>query len=88
MTTVDVVADAGPRSAGCSAKSDPGLLGLLGQALLLNGAAYTTVHDDRTPFRRGFLALLLVLGLVALARLIGLGLGLLAAPCSSAPCSR
>ncbi len=79
MTTVDVVADAG-QDQPVAAQARPGLLGLLGQALLLNGAAYTAVRDDRTPFRRGFLALLLVLGLVALARLIGLGLGLLAAP--------
>lgn len=57
-----------------------GLLRLLGQALLLDGAGYAAVRGDRTPLRRGFAALLVVLGLVGLARLIGLGLGLLAAP--------
>ena len=77
MTTTDVMIEAGQEQ---PAAARPGLFGLLGQALLLNGAAYTAVRDDRTPFRRGLLALLLVLGLVALARLIGLGLGLLAAP--------
>ena len=58
----------------------PGLLRMLGQVLLLDGAGYAAVREDRTPLRRGFAALLLVLGLVGLARLIGLGLGLLAAP--------
>ena len=77
MTTTDVMIEEVQEQ---PAVARPGLFGLLGQALLLNGAAYTAVRDDRTPFRRGFLALLLVLGLVALARLIGLGLGLLAAP--------
>jgi hypothetical protein len=62
------------------AAQHPGSLRLLGQALLLNPAAYAAVRDDRSPFRRGFLALLTVLGIVALTRLIGLGLGLLAAP--------
>lgn len=58
----------------------PSILGLLGQALFLNGAAYAAIREHRSPFRRGFLALLAVLGIVALARLIGLGLGLLVAP--------
>jgi len=62
------------------AAQHPGSLRLLGQALLLNPAAYAAVRDDRSPFRRGFVALLAVLGIVALARLVGLGLGLLAAP--------
>ena len=79
MMTVDVVADAG-QDQQVATQARQGLFGLLGQALLLDGAAYTAVRDDRTPFRRGLLALLLILGLVALARLIGLGLGLLAAP--------
>ena len=57
-----------------------GILRLLVQALFLNGAAYAAIRDDRAPWRRGLLTLLVVLGLVALARLIGLGLGLLAAP--------
>ena len=62
------------------AQPSPSVLSLLGQALFLNGAAYAAIRDHRSPFRRGFLALLAILGIVALARLIGLGLGLLVAP--------
>lgn len=56
------------------------ILTLLVQALLLNGAAYGAVRNDRSPFRRGLLVLLAILGIVGLARLVGLGLGLLTAP--------
>lgn len=56
------------------------ILGLLGQALLLNPVAYVAIREHRVPFRRGLLILLTVLGIVGVARLVGLGLGLLAAP--------
>lgn len=62
------------------AQPSPSILSLLSQALFLNGAAYAAIRDNRSPFRRGFLTLLAILGIVALARLIGLGLGLLVAP--------
>lgn len=58
----------------------PAILTSLTQALFLDGAAYSALRDHRSPFRRGFVTLLAILGIVALARLIGLGLGLLAAP--------
>ena len=79
MTTLDVTVDSAADQP-AAAEPQPGLFGLLGQALFLNEKAYAAVSADRSPFTRGAQVLLTILGVVALARLVGLGLGLLAAP--------
>ncbi len=55
-------------------------LPLIREALLLNEGAYEVVVHDRAPMKRGFVILLIILGIVSLAQLIGLGLGLLTTP--------
>jgi hypothetical protein len=50
------------------------------QALLLNDQAYAAVRDAVRPLRRGFVAMLVVWGIVLVARLIGVGLGYLTSP--------
>lgn len=49
-------------------------------ALLLDPTAFDEIRDDRHPGRRGFYALLLIIAIVVVARLIGLGLGLVSSP--------
>lgn len=55
-------------------------LPLIREALLLNERAYEVVAHDRSPMKRGFVILLIILGIVSLAQLIGLGLGQLTTP--------
>ena len=50
------------------------------RATLFDQRAFTAVNSDDNPFMRGFLALLVVLGVVAVARLIGMGLDILTMP--------
>lgn len=58
----------------------PGVLRLLGRTLLLGSAPYAAVRNGEKPGRRGFEILLVIIGLVVLAQLIGYGLGVLTAP--------
>lgn len=58
----------------------PGMLNLLGRALLLGSEPYTIVRDGEKPGRRGLKIILVIIGLVALAQLIGYWLGALTAP--------
>lgn len=55
-------------------------LPLIREALLLNERAYDVVAHDVSPMRRGFVILLIILGIVSLAQLLGLGLGVLTTP--------
>lgn len=71
MTAADSFEDGA--TAPTDAQPSPSIFSLLSQALFINGAAYAAIRNHRSPFRRGFLALLAILGIVALARLIGLG---------------
>ena len=48
--------------------------------LLLDQTAFDEVRDDGHAARRGFFALLLIIGIVVVARLIGLAFGLLSSP--------
>ncbi len=50
------------------------------RALLLDQRAYTTVVTQASPLKTGFLTLLLILGVVVVARLIGWALGYLTSP--------
>ena len=50
------------------------------RATLFDQHAFTAVNTDDKPFMRGFLALLVVLGVVAVARLLGMGLDILTMP--------
>jgi hypothetical protein len=50
------------------------------RATLLDERALKAVNTDDNPFLRGFLALLVVLGIVAVARLLGIGLDFLTMP--------
>lgn len=50
------------------------------RALLLDQRAYATVVKQPSPLKTGFLTLLLILGVVVVARLIGWGLGYLTSP--------
>lgn len=54
--------------------------GLIRGALLLDDDVYTVARYDRSPASLGFKILLGIVGIVAAARLIGLGLGLLTSP--------
>ncbi|HAJ35139.1 MAG TPA: hypothetical protein DCL15_05550 [Chloroflexi bacterium] len=58
----------------------PGVLSLLGRTLLLGSEPYTAVRDGEKPARRGFVILLVIIGLVVLAQWIGYWLGALTAP--------
>lgn len=58
----------------------PGILRLLGRTLLLGSEPYAVVRDDAKPGRRGLVILLVIVGLVVLAQLIGYWLGALTAP--------
>jgi len=49
-------------------------------ALLLDDQAYAAVRDAVRPLRRGFVAMLVVWGVVLVARLVGMGLGYLTSP--------
>lgn len=49
-------------------------------ATMLDQRAFTAVNSDDNPFKQGFLALLVVIGVVAVARLIGMGLDLVTMP--------
>lgn len=53
---------------------------LIREALLLNDRAYEVVETDAKPFRRGVVILLWIMGIVVVAQLIGLALGLLTTP--------
>ena len=55
-------------------------LRLAWRALLLDEYAYAAVDEHARPLRRGFLVLLWVLGVVLLARIVGLGLNWLTSP--------
>lgn len=57
----------------------PGVLRLLGRTLLLGSAPYVAVRNGEKPGRRGLEILLVIIGLVVLAQLIGYWLGVLAA---------
>lgn len=50
------------------------------RALLLDQRAYTTVVNQLSPLKKGFFALLLILGIVLIARLVGWGLAYLTSP--------
>jgi hypothetical protein len=50
------------------------------RATMLDQRAFTAVNSDDNPLKRGFLALLVVIGVVAVARLIGMGLDLVTMP--------
>jgi hypothetical protein len=50
------------------------------RALLLDQRAYTTVVTQASPLKTGFYTLLLILGVVIVARLVGWGLDYLASP--------
>jgi hypothetical protein len=50
------------------------------RATLLDKRAFTAVNSDDDPFKRGSLTLLLIIGVVAVARLIGMGLDMLTMP--------
>jgi hypothetical protein len=50
------------------------------RALLLDQRAYTTVVNHRSPLKQGFYTLLLILGIVVVARLVGWVLGYLTSP--------
>jgi hypothetical protein len=50
------------------------------RATMLDERAFTAVNSDDSPLKRGFLALLVVIGVVAAARLIGMGLDLATMP--------
>lgn len=50
------------------------------RATLLDERAYRVVYHDKDPLRRGLMALLFALGMAALARLIGIALGVLTMP--------
>lgn len=67
-------------SANQNAESPPGMLRLLWRALLLGSSPYAIVRDSARPGRRGFGLLLAIIGMVALAQVIGYGLGWLTAP--------
>ena len=58
----------------------PGVLTLLGRALLFSTEPYATVRDGDHPGRRGFVIVLVVVAIVALAQLIAYWLGWLTAP--------
>lgn len=58
----------------------PGVLRLLGRTLLLGNEPYAAVRDGAKPGRRGFIIILVIIGLVVLAQLIGYWLGALTAP--------
>lgn len=58
----------------------PGMLTLLWRALLLGSSPYAVVRDDARPGRRGFVLLLAIIGIVALAQVISYGLGWMTAP--------
>ncbi len=58
----------------------PGVLRLLGRTLLLGNEPYVAVRDGAKPGRRGFIIILVIIGLVVLAQLIGYWLGALTAP--------
>jgi len=57
----------------------PGVLRLLERTLLPGSALYVAVCDGKKPGRRGLEILLVIIGLVVLAQLIGYWLGVLAA---------
>jgi hypothetical protein len=50
------------------------------RALLVDQRAYNTVVNHLSPFKRGFIALLTILGIVVVAKLIGWGLDYLTSP--------
>lgn len=63
-----------------SGTPQPGVLALLGRALLFGTEPYATVRDGDHPGRRGFVIVLVVVAIVALAQLIAYWLGWLTAP--------
>lgn len=58
----------------------PGMLTLLGRALLFSNAPFVVVRDGARPGRRGLRIILVILGLVVLAQLLGYWFGSLTAP--------
>lgn len=63
----------------------PGILRLLGRTLLLGSEPYTIVRDGEKPGHRGFVMLLVIIGLVVLAQLLGFWLGAPTAPRLDSP---
>ena len=61
-------------------RATPGVLRLLGRTLLLGSEPYAVVRDGEKPGRRGFAIILVIIGLVIIAQLIGYWLGALTAP--------
>ena len=61
-------------------RTTPGVLRLLGRTLLLGNEPYAAVRDGAKPGCRGFIIILVIIGLVVLAQLIGYWLGSLTAP--------
>lgn len=61
-------------------KSQPGGLALLGRALLFSTEPYVVVRDGEHPGRRGFVLVLIIVAIVAVAQLIAYWLGWLTAP--------
>ena len=57
-----------------------GPLALARDALLLREGAFAAVRDNLSPFTKGAIILLVILAVVAVARLIGLFLGLITTP--------
>lgn len=58
----------------------PSVLSLVWRTLLLGSEPYVAVRDSERPGRRGFIIVMVIIGLVVLAQLIGFGLGALTAP--------
>lgn len=63
-----------------SSAPQPGVLALLGRSLLFSTEPYATVRDGEHPGRRGFVIVLVIVAIVALAQLAGYWLGWLTAP--------
>ncbi|MCB0051446.1 MAG: hypothetical protein KDE24_18090, partial [Caldilinea sp.] len=65
---------------GGAGESQPGVLALLGRTLLFSTEPYAIVRDDDHPGRRGFVIVLVVVAIVAVAQMIAYWLGWLTAP--------
>ena len=65
---------------GGEGESQPGIMALLGRALFFSTEPYVLVRDDEHPGRRGFVIVLVVVAIVAVAQFIAYWLGWLTAP--------